>query len=73
MDKLKPCPFCGSIEENYTVTFKRDKRKVFGIYYQICKIQCDKCTCTISQAGHTNELAEKNAIAMWNRRAGEDG
>lgn len=71
MSELKPCPFCGGVQDYYTIRFKNDKRKVNGIYYKICTIKCAKCTATISQAGPTNERAEENAIKVWNRRAYE--
>lgn len=67
--ELEKCPFCGSNMQNYTISFKRDKRKVMGVFHQICIIQCDKCTCSIRQAGPTKEIAEQNAIRAWNRRA----
>lgn len=70
--ELKPCPFCGSDMQNYTVSFKRDKRKVMGVYHQICTIQCDKCTCSIRQAGATKEIAERYAEEAWNRRTSDD-
>lgn len=66
MTELKPCPFCGG--EARTIKFKKDKKKVSGIYYEICFIKCERCTCTISQAGATRERAEENAINVWNRR-----
>ena len=71
MGNLKSCPFCGSDMRNYTVSFKRDKRKVMGVYHKICTIQCDKCTCSIRQAGATNEIAERYAVEAWNRRAND--
>lgn len=70
--ELKPCPFCGSDMQNYTVSFKRDKRKFMGVYHQICTIKCDRCTCSIRQAGTTDEIAERYAIEVWNRRMNDD-
>ena len=71
-EKLERCPFCGNTMErypDYTITFKRDKRKMLGIYHEICTLECGKCTCSIRQAGATREEAEKNAKKYWNRRA----
>ena len=68
MNKLKSCPFCGNPMNgypDYTIRFKRDRRK----YYEICTIQCNRCTCTISQAGAGREGAEENACYIWNMRA----
>lgn len=68
-NKLKPCPFCGNTKQPFSWRFKRDKRKVLGVYFQICTIKCGGCTCQISQAGIDREAAERNAIAIWNHRA----
>lgn len=69
-EKLKPCPFCGNTDKPFSRRFKRDKRKVFGEYFQICILKCGGCTCQVSQAGIDKEAAERNVIAIWNRRAG---
>ena len=72
MTELKPCPFCGNPMKgylDYTISFKRDKKKIFGIYHEICTFKCGKCTCTISLAGATKEEAEKHVFDFWNRRA----
>lgn len=72
MKELRSCPFCGNPMNgypDYTISFKRDRRKTFGIYYEICKLQCNRCSCTISQAGAGREEAEKNARHLWNERA----
>lgn len=74
MDKLKPCPFCENQMKgypDYTISFKRDKKKRFGIYHEICTLHCNKCGCTIQQAGATRERAEENVSKVWNGRAGE--
>lgn len=75
MAELKPCPFCGNPMNgypDYTIRFKRDRRKVLGVYHEICILHCAKCTCTLEQAGATREEAEKHVVNVWNRRA-EDG
>ena len=75
MEKLKPCPFCGGEMNRYpdfTISFGRDKRKVFGIYYEICTLKCNRCTCTIHQAGATREEAEKYVFNLWNRRTNNE-
>ena len=67
--QLRPCPFCGNSMEgypDYTTSFKREKRKVFGVYHEICTIHCSKCGCTISQAGYDKENAEMHAANVWN-------
>lgn len=69
--ELKPCPFCGSDMQNYAVSFKKDRRKVMGVKHQICTIQCDRCTCSIRQAGKTDGIAFRYAIEVWNRRVTE--
>lgn len=69
------CPFCGNDEKVTgkinTVTYKKDRKKVLGFYHEICTIKCGGCTCSISQAGITKDNAFENAVAAWNRRAGE--
>jgi len=72
MSDLKPCPFCGYKMNDYTISFKRDRRKVNGVYHEICTIKCPKCTCSISQAGVDRERAEVHALDMWNRRVDND-
>jgi len=72
---LNPCPFCGNKMDGYpncTITFKHDKRKVWGIYHEICTIHCNGCGCTIQQAGCGKDGAEENASKAWNRRASDD-
>lgn len=74
MTDLKPCPFCGNEMDgypDYTITFKRDRRKIFGIYHEICTLKCNRCSCTVKQAGATREEAEKHVANLWNRRVGE--
>lgn len=75
MAELKPCPFCGNKMDgypSYTISFKRENKKVYGIYHEICTIKCNKCGCTLKQAGCGRDNAEKNVARLWNRRA-EDG
>lgn len=72
MSELKPCPFCGNVMDgypDYTISFKRDRRKIFGVYHEICKLHCNRCGCEISQAGCNKEAAEQNVANLWNRRA----
>ena len=72
MNELKPCPFCGNPMNgypDYTISFKRDRKKRYGIYFEICKLQCNRCSCTISQAGVGREGAEEHARHLWNERA----
>lgn len=71
MDELKPCPFCGNQMEgypDYTISFKRDKKKRLGIYHEICTLHCNHCGCAIQQAGATREKAEEYVLKAWNRR-----
>lgn len=68
MDKIKPCPFCGSkpyVAQNY-----------LGQKYVRCP-ECGACVWgkdaddwRISAMGEKN--AEKAAIEAWNRRANDD-
>ena len=72
MSELKPCPFCGNPMNgypDYTIRFKRDRKKIFGVYHEICILHCTKCTCTLEQAGATKEEAEEHVANIWNRRA----
>lgn len=73
--ELKACPFCGNPMNgypDYTITFKRDKKKIYGVYHEICTLHCNKCTCTVHQAGASREEAEKHVANVWNRRASDD-
>lgn len=72
--ELKPCPFCGNPMNgypDYTITFKKDKKKIYGVYHEICTLQCNKCTCTVRQAGASREEAEKHVANLWNERAND--
>ena len=68
MIELKPCPHCGN-KDKFSYRFKNDRRKVNGVYYKICTIECRGCTASIRQAGPTKELAEAYAVSQWNMRA----
>ena len=74
MDKLKPCPFCGS---NVKIQFcdrfgryKGDKQDeiVRGLQMTHNKIECPKCR--VSTQPYKTRRGVFNA---WNRRAGDDG
>lgn len=67
MNEIKPCPFCGN-KDRFVYRFKNDSRKVNGIYYKICTLECLGCTASIRQAGPTKEIAEEYAIRQWNMR-----
>jgi len=72
MEELKPCPFCGNPMDSvprYTLSYNREKKKRNGIYYRICTMKCERCTCSVSQAGATFEQAKDHVFAAWNRRA----
>ena len=68
-----PCPFCGHDQVSDlkfpTITYKKDRKKILGVYHTICTIKCGDCTCTISQAGVNKEDALKHAMNIWNKRA----
>lgn len=69
MAELKPCPFCGNDTQNYfRYSFKKDRKKRFGIYYDICEIYCTCCTASIRQAGAGRERAQEFAEKRWNER-----
>ena len=63
---LMPCAHCG----NYRIvmSFKKDKKKRFGEYYDVCIIYCECCTETVRQAGFGKDVAAKNASLLWNTR-----
>ena len=67
---LLPCAHCGN-DDDYRIvmSFKKDKKKRFGEYYDICTIYCECCTETVRQAGPGKDAAAKNASLMWNTRA----
>lgn len=74
MDELRPCPFCGNKMQNRfgymsgcTISFKQ-YRRIYGVYYQTCTLKCNRCGCTIQQAGPTNEIAEQYTRNLWNGR-----
>lgn len=67
---LLPCAHCGN-DDDYRIvmSFKKDKKKRFGEYYDVCTIYCEGCTETVRQAGLGKDAAAKNASLMWNTRA----
>lgn len=67
---LAPCAHCGN-DDDYRIvmSFKKDKKKRFGEYYDVCTIYCECCTETVRQAGLGKDAAAKNASLMWNTRA----
>ena len=67
---LLPCPHCGN-DNDYRIvmSFKKDKKKRFGDYYDLCTIYCECCTETVRQAGLGKDAAAKNASLLWNTRA----
>ena len=64
---MRKCPFCGNDNEKkpFIKRFKK-ARKIHGIQYILCILQCGGCTCTISQAGPTKEIAEQYVKDIWN-------
>ena len=67
---LVPCAHCGN-DDDYRIvmSFKKDKKKRFGEYYDVCTIYCECCTETVRQAWLGRDAAAKNASLMWNTRA----
>ena len=67
---LLPCPHCGNDDDcRIVMSFKKDKKKRFGDYYDLCTIYCECCTETVRQAGLGKDAAAKNASLLWNTRA----
>ena len=74
--KFASCPFCGwdyskDSLKNPTITYKRDRKKILGVYHEICTFRCGGCTCSIRQAGINKEEAYKAAVKIWNRSDGK--
>ena len=68
MSELRPCPFCGNPMNgypDYTIRFKRDRKKIFGVYHEICILHCTKCTCTLEQAGATVILTRSDENGIY--------
>ena len=67
MDKLKPCPFCGT-ENFYITTFEQNGFDTVGIF-------CDVCKLTIileeNEREGDSEQSRKKAVKAWNRRASD--
>lgn len=63
MDKLKPCPFCGSIlSEPQTVNYYIEPE-----YY--CAVVCSECRLEmLSDEWADEQSAEAEVIAKWNTR-----
>ena len=59
MEKLKPCPFCGSIELNGIYC-------EYNLVYPVFWIECLQCG-----AQSINKETLDEAVSWWNRRAGE--
>ena len=67
---LVPCSHCGNDDDcRIVMSFKKDKKKRFGEYYDVCTIYCECCTETVRQAGLGKDVAAKNASLLWNTRA----
>ena len=67
---LLPCAHCGNDNKTRIVmSFKKDKKKRFGVHYDVCTIYCECCTETVRQAGLGKDAAAKNASLLWNTRA----
>jgi len=74
---LKPCPFCGEDEEvsspegrNYGL-FIRSTNGTYGNSderWEFFDVECVKCGCSLSIGAPSRD----EAIAAWNRRAGEE-
>ena len=62
MDKLKPCPFCGSTE----IDFGIGTGTLRGFGY----VQCENCGAEIREV--TKCKNADTAIEAWNRRADDD-
>ena len=58
-DKLKPCPFCGSIEP--LVVVDDETEMLFGV-------RCFKCEAAIEAVF----VKRKGAVDAWNRRVNDD-
>lgn len=70
MDKIKPCPFCGSdVKEWFWVDLE----------WVYCKLYCDKCKAIMEQRtsfempssnnpGHNFIKLENELIEKWNKR-----
>ena len=72
IEKLKPCPFCGTKVE------VRKEAMWHGSHgYKDCyryDVRCQECGCRISMRNtdtinRTDRKAKQNAIEAWNRRA----
>ena len=59
-EKLKPCPFCGSSNVDWFRSFGDPSTNE-----NIVNVQCINCG-----AQGASKLGEKNAIDVWNKRAG---
>lgn len=68
--KLVPCPFCRNTDDKrFTITFRKDRKKRYSTYYEICRIYCECCTGSVQKAGIGKDRALENATKMWNTRA----
>jgi len=57
-DELKPCPFCGG--EGVEVLDHRERGRP-------CSVECLECNASTGP-----QLTDGDAVAAWNRRAGEE-
>lgn len=62
MEKLKCCPFCGSVP-----TLSKHESRSFGTTWQV---GCDNVDCPVEAGtcGYTGNNGEASAIAHWNTR-----
>lgn len=72
IDKLKPCPFCGS--EKLIITNRKELEECNNFERYEC-IPCYTVCCDFNQGGcgaaSGYRLIKEEAIEAWNRRAGE--
>lgn len=75
MDKLKPCPFCGSKKLNCYCQILSDETDYYDVGYpriarhatiSLVKITCECGCCLYVEASHPSMI-----VNAWNRRASD--
>lgn len=69
MSELKNCPFCGG--EAFLATVEHSEESRPNGYRFHSQVMCRKCQASCGTTGfdETKEIADRKAIAAWNRRA----
>ena len=64
MEKLKPCPFCGSKAEFYSF----EKEITCKMSVEVFDVQCTNTECYLCDGAEWEFDSEEEAAELWNKR-----